>query len=234
MDQNVISEQFAELALLYRTAPIGLALVDREMKYVRVNDKLAEFNGRPVASHLGRTFSEIVPEMAAALEPVVQRVFDTGAAISDLEISAPTAAVPGEARDWLVSFLPLRLKRGEIRGVTIVMLDITGRKQTERHLEIQKAYLEQLVESAPEAIAFVDTKNIVLRINREFTRLFGYDAAESVGRDLDELVVPQDKTEEGEWLDREAERGAITSIETVRRRKDGTRLEVSLRSEERV
>jgi two-component system cell cycle sensor histidine kinase/response regulator CckA len=228
MDQNVISEQFAELALLYRTAPIGLALVDREMKYVRVNDKLAEFNGRPVASHLGRTFSEIVPEMAAALEPVVQRVFDTGAAISDLEISAPTAAVPGEARDWLVSFLPLRLKRGEIRGVTIVMLDITGRKQTERHLEIQKAYLEQLVESAPEAIAFVDTKNIVLRINREFTRLFGYDAAESVGRDLDELVVPQDKTEEGEWLDREAERGAITSIETVRRRKDGSRIEVSL------
>ena len=75
MDQNGITEQFAELALLYRTAPIGLALVDREMKYVRVNDKLAEFNGRPVASHLGRTFSEIVPEMAATLEPIVQRVF---------------------------------------------------------------------------------------------------------------------------------------------------------------
>ena len=197
MDQNVISEQFAELALLYRTAPIGLALVDREMKYVRVNDKLAEFNGRPVASHLGRTFSEIVPEMAAALEPVVQRVFDTGAAISDLEITASTAAAPLEARDWLVSFLPLRLKQDEIRGVTMVMLDITGRKQTERHLEIQKAYLEQLVESAPEAIAFVDTKNIVLRINREFARMFGYDAAESVGRNLDELVVPEDKSDEG-------------------------------------
>ncbi len=228
MDRNAISEQFAELALLYRTAPIGLALVDREMKYVRVNDKLAEFNGRPVASHLGRTFSEIVPEMAAALEPVVQRVFDTGAAISDLEITAATAAIPGEARDWLVSFLPLRLKRGEIRGVTIVMLDITGRKQTERNLEIQKAYLEQLVESAPEAIAFVDTQNIVLRINREFTRMFGYDTAESVGRNLDHLVVPEDKSDEGKWLDDEAERGAITSIETVRRRKDGSRIEVSL------
>jgi two-component system cell cycle sensor histidine kinase/response regulator CckA len=228
MDQNGINEQFAELALLYRTAPIGLALVDREMKYVRVNDKLAEFNGRPVASHLGRTFSEIVPEMAASLEPIVQRVFDTGAAISDLEITAATAAFPGEPRDWLVSFLPLRLKRDEIRGVTIVMIDITGRKQTERNLVIQKAYLEQLVESAPEAIAFVDTKNIVLRINREFTRMFGYDAAESVGQNLDALVVPEEKCEEGKWLDDEAERGAITSIETVRRRKDGTRIDVSL------
>jgi PAS domain S-box-containing protein len=219
MDQNGITEQFAELALLYRTAPIGLALVDREMNYIRVNDKLAEFNGRPVASHLGRSFAEIVPEMAPALEPVVRRVFDTGMPVSDLEISSATPAVPGERRDWLVSFLPLRLKRGEIRGVTIVMIDITNRKQTERNLAIQKA---------SEAIAFVDTKNIVLRINREFTRLFGYEAAESVGQNLDKLVVPDEKCEEGKWLDDEAERGAITSIETIRRRKDGSRIEVSL------
>ena len=158
----------------------------------------------------------------------MKRVFETGVPVSDLEISGATPAVPGEKRDWLVSFLPLRLKRGEIRGVTIVMLDITSLKQTERNLAIQKAYLEQLVESAPEAIAFVDTKNIVLRINREFTRIFGYDAAESIGRNLDDLVVPEEKKEEGKWLDDEAERGAITSIETVRRRKDGSRIEVSL------
>jgi two-component system, cell cycle sensor histidine kinase and response regulator CckA len=228
MDRSNMTEQFAELALLYRTAPIGLALVDREMRYIRVNDKLAQFNGRPVASHLGKSFAEVVPDMAAALEPVVRRVFETGEPVSDLEVSGATPAIPGEKRDWLVSFLPLRLKRGEIHGVTIVMLDISSRKQTERHLVIQKAYLEQLVEAAPEAIAFVDTKNVVLRINREFTRLFGYDAAESVGRDLDELVVPPEKAEEGHWLDEEAERGAITSIETVRRRKDGKRIEVSL------
>ncbi len=228
MDRYGTTEQFAELTLLYHTAPIGLALVDRGMKYIRVNDKLAQFNGRPAPDHIGRTFSEIVPEMAASLEAVVKQVFETGVPVSDLEISGATPAVPGEKRDWLASFLPLRLKRGEIRGVTIVMLDITSLKQTERNLAIQKAYLEQLVESAPEAIAFVDTKNIVLRINREFTRIFGYDAAESVGRNLDDLVVPEEKREEGKWLDDEAERGAITSIETVRRRKDGSRIEVSL------
>jgi PAS domain S-box-containing protein len=228
MDQFGTTEQFAELTLLYRTAPIGLALVDRGMKYIRVNDKLAQFHGRAAADHIGKTLSEIVPEMAAELEAVVRTVFETGTAVSDIEISGTTAAVTGEKRDWLMSFLPLRLERGGIRGVTIVMLDITIRKQTERNLVIQKAYLEQLVESAPEAIAFVDTKNIVLRINREFSRLFGYDSAESVGRNLDDLVVPEEKREEGKWLDDEAERGAITSIETVRRRKDGSRIEVSL------
>jgi len=228
MDRYGTTEQFAELTLLYHTAPIGLALVDRGMKYIRVNNKLAQFNGGPAPVHIGRAFSEKVPEMGASFKAVVKQVFETGVPVSDLEISGATPAVPGEKRDWLASFLPLRLKRGEIRGVTIVMLDITSLKQTERNLAIQKAYLEQLVESAPEAIAFVDTKNIVLRINREFTRIFGYDAAESVGRNLDDLVVPEEKREEGKWLDDEAERGAITSIETVRRRKDGSRIEVSL------
>ena len=200
MDQFGTNEQFAELSLLYRTAPIGLALVDRGMKYIRVNDKLAQFNGLPAAEHIGRTFSEIVPDMAAELEAVVRRVFETGVPVSDFEISAATPATAGDKRVWLVSFLPLRLKRDEIHGVTIVMLDITSRKQTERNLVIQKAYLEQLVEAAPEAIAFVDMKNVVLRINREFTRLFGYDSAESVGRNLDSLVVPEEKSEEGKWL----------------------------------
>ena len=118
-----------------------------------------------------RTFSEIVPEMAASLEADrAARVSIPARRFRTWKSTARLAAFPGEPRDWLVSFLPLRLKRDEIRGVTIVMIDITGRKQTERNLVIQKAYLEQLVESAPEAIAFVDTKNIVLRINREFTR----------------------------------------------------------------
>ena len=222
------SEQFAELSVLYRTAPVGLALVDSEMRYIRVNDKLAQSNGLPAAEHIGKTFTEIVPDMAPVLESVVRRVFETGTPVNEIEISGATQAKSGEKRDWLVSFLPLRMAGGVIRGVTIVMLDITSRKQTERNLVIQKAYFEQLVEAAPEAIAFVDMKNVVLRVNREFTRFFGYEPAECIGKNLDELVVPKEKRDEGKWLDEEAERGAITSIETVRQRKDGSRMEVSL------
>lgn len=228
MGSSKTSEQFAELDLLYRTGPIGLALVDRGMKFIRVNDRFAHFTGCPAADHIGKTLSAIVPDMGDELEAAAKRAFESGVPVADLEFSGATHALPGEMRDWLVNLLPLRVKRGEIRSVTMMMSDITSRKQTERNLVIQKAYLERLVESAPEAIAFVDTKNIVLRINREFTNMFGYNAAESVGRNLDDLVVPQDKKDEGKWLDDEAERGAVTNIETVRRRKDGSRIEVSL------
>jgi two-component system, cell cycle sensor histidine kinase and response regulator CckA len=221
-------EQFAELDLLYRTAPIGLAFVDGEMRYRRVNDQLAQFNGRPAADHIGKTLADMIPGMALQMESLVRLVLVKGEPVLNREMQGATPARPSEARDWLISYFPLRVASSEVRGVTIVVLDITSRTRAERSLTIQKAYFEQLVESAPEAIAIVDTKNIVQQVNREFTRFFGYAADEAVGKDLDRLIVPQDKQDEGKWLDQEAERGANTSIETVRRRKNGTRLDVSL------
>jgi PAS domain S-box-containing protein len=101
-------------------------------------------------------------------------------------------------------------------------------RDAERDLAIQKAYLEQLFEAAQEGIVLVDTKNIIRKCNREFTNLFGYSIEEAIGRNLDELVVPPEKADEGKWLDMEAERGINVNLETVRRRKDGTRIEVSL------
>ena len=53
-----------ELEHLYRTAPLGLALIDRDMRYVRINNRLAAFNGRPAVDHIGRTIREMVPAFA--------------------------------------------------------------------------------------------------------------------------------------------------------------------------
>jgi len=221
-------EQFGELDLIYRTAPIGLAYVDREMRYRRVNDHMAHLNCRPASDHFGKTIAELNPGMALQIESHVRLVLLNGEPVLNREVHGETSATPHEERDWLVSFFPLQIASGEVRGVTIVVLDITSWKQAERSLNIQKAYFEQLVESAPEAIAIVDTKNVVRQVNREFTKFFGYSAEEAVGKDLDVLVVPDDKRSEGKWLDQEAERGANVSIETVRRRKDSTRVDVSL------
>jgi PAS domain S-box-containing protein len=53
-----------ELIQLYANAPIGLALVDRDHRFVRVNERLAAINGRSVADHLGRTIREVIPKLA--------------------------------------------------------------------------------------------------------------------------------------------------------------------------
>ena len=71
---------------------------------------------------------------------------------------------------------------------------------TEVPFPVEKAYFEQIIENAPEAISIIDEEQRILRINGEFTRLFGYTAAEAAGRALDELIVPPDRYAETAWI----------------------------------
>ncbi|HTR38577.1 MAG TPA: ATP-binding protein [Bryobacteraceae bacterium] len=95
-------------------------------------------------------------------------------------------------------------------------------------LLVQKAFLEQLIESAPEAIAIVDPNMVVQRINREFTRLFGYAPEEIYGKPLDAFIVPEGKETESVALNQEAGRGKVASIDTNRKSKDGCLVDVSV------
>jgi PAS domain S-box-containing protein len=220
------ADQAAELDLFFRTAPIGVAFIDRQMRYLSINARLASYHGVPVDDHIGKKVFEVIPTLANEVTSAVRRVFVTGDPLLNHESSSTNA--DGNEHIWLANYFPMRGAGGDIQSVAVMVLDITGRKNVEQNLAVQKVYLEQLLELAPEAVVIVDTKNIVQRTNREFTNFFGYTAAEAIGRDLDELVVPAEKSDEGRWLDREAERGVEISIETVRRRKDGSRIEVSL------
>ncbi|MBN2254913.1 MAG: PAS domain S-box protein [Deltaproteobacteria bacterium] len=106
--------------------------------------------------------------------------------------------------------------------------DITERRRAEEDLLVEKAYFEKLFESAPEAIAMVDNESRVLRVNREFTAMFGYEAAEVEGRSLDFFLAPDHLREEAGILTQAAARGEPVSVERIRRRKDGTLINVSI------
>ena len=93
---------------------------------------------------------------------------------------------------------------------------------------IQKAYLEQLVECAPEAITILDTAHHITRINSEFSRLFGFSAEEATGRSLPSLIVPADRLAESDWIQEIIDQGQKVSLETRRQRKDGTLVDVAV------
>ena len=95
-------------------------------------------------------------------------------------------------------------------------------------LPVEKAYFEQIIENAPEAISIIDDEQRILRINGEFTRLFGHTAAEAAGRALDELIVPPDRYAETAWITQSIRGGSNLSLETRRQRKDGSLVEVLL------
>ena len=92
--------------------------------------------------------------------------------------------------------------------------------------ELQRAYLEQLVECAPEAISILDPEYRITRLNGEFTRIFGFGPEEAMGQRIDSLIVPPDRSAETRWITELLVKGQKVVLETKRQRKDGTLLDV--------
>lgn len=110
--------------------------------------------------------------------------------------------------------------------IWLVLRQLRSRERAEQRLLVQTALLDELFESAPEAIVMVDQQQRVMRVNREFTAMFGYSAEEAHGRTLDELIVPADQFARLSGPGHPAAMHMATETERVR--KDGRRLHVSM------
>ena len=125
----------AYVEAIYATAPVGLCFVDTDLRYLSINERLAEINGRSVEEHMGRTVREVVPEMADTVEPFYRRVIETGEPVLNVESSVATDAEPGVVRHFIVSYYPIKNGDGRVLGVNVVVMEITQRKKIEEELE---------------------------------------------------------------------------------------------------
>jgi PAS domain S-box-containing protein len=116
---------------------------------------------------------------------------------------------------------------GNLTAFIGTTMDITPRKRGEEELRKQKAHFEKLFELAPEAIVLRDFENRILRVNREFTNLYGFTPEEALGRNISDLIVPDAHREASEKIRAALERGERVDAELSRKKKDGTPLIVS-------
>ncbi|MCL6639107.1 MAG: PAS domain S-box protein [Firmicutes bacterium] len=130
---------------------------------------------------------------------------------------------------WLESICnPLQEEDGTVSGAILCTRDITGRKRVEDELNIQRAYFQQLFENSPQGIAVLDNKSIVINANRGFKNLFQYSLEEIKGLSLNNIIVPEDLAGEANDLSGLVLAGEIVQKETVRKRKDGSLVNVSI------
>ena len=127
-----LATQIAELKALYDSAPIGLAFFSRDYRYLRINEELAAINGVPVSDHIGRTIREVLSDKAPEVEPIIDRVFATGEAMRDLEVSGETPHQPGIIRHWLAGFYPVKDGGGAVEAVGAWVVEISERKAAEQ------------------------------------------------------------------------------------------------------
>jgi PAS domain S-box-containing protein len=117
---------------------------------------------------------------------------------------------------------------GDAIGFQTTCRDVTAQVDVEDQLEKQTACLDELFEQAPEAIASLNTRSQVIRVNWEFTRLFGYSQEESFQKPINELIAPGDLGPGVEELREEVADGRRVEREVFRQRKDGSRVYVSV------
>jgi PAS domain S-box-containing protein len=128
------TQRLAQLQAIYDGAPVGLAFLDRNLRYISLNKKLADMNGASVAAHLGKSPREMFPQWFQKYEPYLLRALQ-GESIADVEISRP-AAGPGQMdQTVLASYQPAWDEADEVIGVSIAVMDITERKQAEDALK---------------------------------------------------------------------------------------------------
>src|SRR6202011_5715337 len=119
---------------------------------------------------------------------------------------------------------PLRDAAGALVGAVNMLVDISERKIAEN----ARAYLAAIVESSDDAIISKDLNGVVRSWNRGAEAIFGYRAEEMIGRPISVLFPPDRLAEEDDILARLRRGERVDHFETVRRRKDGYDIDVSL------
>ncbi|WNV75583.1 SpoIIE family protein phosphatase [Geodermatophilus sp. DSM 44513] len=132
--RRLVQSEAAIVSTLLEDAPVGFALIDPDLRFVRINRELAAMNGFPVAEHEGRSVFDLLPDLRAEAEPLLRHVLETGEPLRDVEIVGTTPADPGHSHTWLESFFPVRVPQGPTIGVAAVARDVTAVRRLEQEL----------------------------------------------------------------------------------------------------
>lgn len=151
-------------------ANVGLSILDTKLRFLKINQKLADINGYPIETHLGKSVMELIPEIAATISPLLQTILDTKQPICNLEISSPAPSQPKVIGYWLVSYFPILGETAKPVALGSIIIEITERK----HLELEREKLIAIIEATSDIIATspFDTQQIEY-INKAGHQIFG-------------------------------------------------------------
>jgi PAS domain S-box-containing protein len=225
--QTRLEEAFGLLDVIFERAPVGLAYFDRDLRYVRINDHLAEINGFPVEAHIGATVADLLPGMPGEVSSDLRRVLETGRPLTEVHVSGVTPAQPGSPREFLVSYWPVRQAgHDEITGAGCVVFEVTERRQAQRELRAQTDRYEALLlalSEAGEGMLVLEEDGRCVYANAAFEHISAYPFPELAAMDsVFGIIAPADRAEAQRRTQLGVEQGLIgTEYQLTIVRRDG-------------
>lgn len=165
------SLRLAQLQAVYDGAPVGLALLDRDLRYKMLNRRLADMNGRPMEDHIGRAVSEMIPELVALVEGYIRRALN-GEAIQGVEITRP-ASDGNKSKALLVSYEPVRDEAGEVVGVSVAIVDLSPVRRAEEARRETEEHFRQMIELLPQIPWIIDPEGRALDVSQRWLEISG-------------------------------------------------------------
>jgi PAS domain S-box-containing protein len=155
-----------------------LAIVDTELRFLRINNALAEINGIPAAEHIGKTVKDIVPALESQVREVTSKIIKTGKAVTNIEFAGETQAQPGVERTWLEGWHPLKDDDKKIIGFTVMIQEITERKRAEETLRQSEEKYRTILREIADSYFEVDLAGKITFVNDSTCRNLGYSRPE--------------------------------------------------------
>jgi PAS domain S-box-containing protein len=146
-DQIQALTHIPELQLIYDTAPIGLAFLSCDCRYLQINQRLTEICGISVADHIGRSVRDTVPAVAQQVEAIVQTILRTGEPITGVEVNGQRPDGSNAQRFWVTYWHPVKNKDGSIAGINVAAEEITERKHAQAALVASEARFRELADN---------------------------------------------------------------------------------------
>lgn len=155
------------LQLVYDTAPIGLAFLSPDCRYLQINQRLTEICGISVEGHLGRTVRECVPALAESVEAIVHSIMTNGEPVTGIEVAGQRPD-QDEDRAWVTYWHPVRGRDGKIVGVNVAAEEITERKRVEAALRASERQFHTLADSIPQLVWMAEPDGRIFWFNRHW------------------------------------------------------------------
>jgi diguanylate cyclase (GGDEF)-like protein/PAS domain S-box-containing protein len=222
--QVALQRRESELRQIIDLVPHLIFAKDLEGRFLLANKAVAELHGVPVEQLLGSRLDQVDSD-----EEQVRRSMETDREViraGQAVVVPEREVVDASGRRHLLQSTKIPFRLGEQAAVLGVAIDITERKRIEDDLRTTNQRLHTIIESCPLAIYSRDLDGLVTSWNPAAERIYGWNAAEAIGRPL--LSVPADGLEESDQLRKHVLSGHLPVQADVRRlRKDGTAIDIS-------
>jgi len=182
-------QRSSEIETLYKTAPVGMALIDRNRRFLKINQQFADLNGQPVEDHIARNLRDMAPDFFDTLDRPMGDVFERGREEVNLEATIKT--VSGAVRDFLIDLYPYE-ENGRVTAVGLILKDVTEMRRLEKEMRRLMDELQHRVKNTLATVNSIINQTVGTKSDRA-------ELAETLKSRIGALAATHDLLTTGDW-----------------------------------